>query len=61
MINFQIIRALVPLAELLGYSNSLRTGTSGTAVFTMEFDSYRELNGVHESEAIKDITGFYPT
>lgn len=54
------MQAVVPLAELLGYSKNLRIGTSGNASFTMEFKCYKEISGVDEAEAIKDITGFYP-
>ena len=57
----QVIRARVPLAELLGYSKQLRIGTSGNATFTMEFDCYKEVQGKSEKEVIKEITGFYPT
>ena len=50
----------MPLAELLGYSKNLRIATSGRASFTMEFKCYKELSGMTEAEAIKEITGFYP-
>ncbi|XP_065207063.1 ribosome-releasing factor 2, mitochondrial [Planococcus citri] len=56
----RIVKAVVPLAELLGYSKNLRITTSGNASFTMEFKCYKEVSGVNEAEAIKDITGFYP-
>lgn len=54
------MRAFVPLSKLLGYSKELRTRTSGNATFTMEFHSYKKLEGIDELEAIKEITGFYP-
>ncbi|XKL64557.1 hypothetical protein PGB90_004643 [Kerria lacca] len=56
----RIVRAFVPLSKLLGYSKELRTRTSGNATFTMEFHSYKKLEGIDELEAIKEITGFYP-
>jgi len=59
--NNRVINALVPLADLLGYSKDLRTFTSGTASFSMEFHSYQEVSGKDEGEAIKNITGFYPS
>jgi len=34
------IRALVPLAEMFGYSTSLRSLTQGRATYTMEFQHY---------------------
>ncbi|MCS7025604.1 MAG: elongation factor G [Bryobacteraceae bacterium] len=36
----QIIRALVPMAEMLSYQNDLISMTQGRASFTMEFDHY---------------------
>lgn len=41
--NNQIIRAAVPLAEVLRYSPDLDSLTSGRGMFTMEFDHYEEL------------------
>jgi elongation factor G len=39
----QIIRAHVPLAEMFGYVNELRSMTSGRASYTMEFSHYAEV------------------
>ncbi|HJV02729.1 MAG TPA: elongation factor G [Burkholderiaceae bacterium] len=36
----KIIRALVPLAEMFGYSTTLRSLTQGRATYTMEFQHY---------------------
>ena len=36
----QIIRALVPMAEMLSYQNDLTSMTQGRATFTMEFSHY---------------------
>jgi elongation factor G len=38
--NTQVVRALVPLAEMFGYATDLRSATQGRGVFTMEFDHY---------------------
>ena len=38
--NTQIIRAHVPMAEMLNYQNDLISMTQGRASFTMEFDHY---------------------
>ncbi len=38
----QVIRAYVPLAEMFGYSTSLRSITQGRAAFSMEFSHYEE-------------------
>jgi elongation factor G len=37
-----VIRAEVPLAEMFGYSTSLRSATQGRATYTMEFKHYAE-------------------
>jgi elongation factor G len=39
----QVIRANVPLAEMFGYVNDLRSMTSGRASYTMQFDHYQEV------------------
>ena len=36
----KVIRATVPLSEMFGYINSLRSMTEGRASFTMEFSRY---------------------
>ena len=36
------IKAEVPLAEMFGYSTSLRSATQGRATYTMEFKHYSE-------------------
>ena len=41
--NFEILRAEVPLAEMLGYSTELRSLSQGMATFSMEFAEYRPL------------------
>lgn len=52
--NVQAIRAMVPLAEMFGYTTDLRSGTQGRGVFTMEFDHYAR---VSESVARTLISG----
>lgn len=38
----KIVRAEVPLAEMFGYSTSLRSATQGRATYTMEFKHYSD-------------------
>src|SRR5690606_21220156 len=38
----KIIKAEVPLAEMFGYSTSLRSQTQGRATYSMEFKHYAE-------------------
>ncbi len=39
----QVIRALVPLAEMFGYATRLRSLTQGRAIYTMQFHHYEEV------------------
>ncbi len=41
--GYQVIRALVPLAEMLTYASTLKALTSDRGTFTMEFDHYEEV------------------
>jgi elongation factor G len=37
------VQGFVPLAEMFGYINFLRSATRGRGTFTMEFDHYEEV------------------
>ena len=37
------VQGFVPLSEMFGYINFLRSSTSGRGTFTMEFDHYAEV------------------
>ncbi|SDC78042.1 elongation factor G [Melghirimyces thermohalophilus] len=39
----QVIRAMVPLAEMFGYATNLRSRTQGRGQYTMHFDHYEEV------------------
>jgi len=39
----QIVRAVVPLAEMFGYATDLRSMTQGRAHYVMRFDHYEEV------------------
>jgi elongation factor G len=41
--NAQVINAMVPLANMFGYINTLRSASQGRAQFTMQFDHYAEV------------------
>ncbi len=41
--NAQVINAMVPLANMFGYVNNLRSATQGRAQFTMHFDHYSQV------------------
>jgi len=41
--NANVISAMVPLANMFGYVNTLRSQTQGRATFTMQFDHYEQV------------------
>jgi elongation factor G len=41
--NTELVRAMVPLAEMFGYATDLRSRTQGRGVFSMFFDHYEEV------------------
>ena len=41
--NAQVITAMVPLANMFGYINNLRSMTQGRAQYTMQFDHYEQV------------------
>jgi len=52
--GIQLIRAKVPQAELLKYSIELRSMTSGTGSFEMEFSHYDPISGKIAEDVIKE-------
>ena len=55
--DVQIVRALVPLAEMFGYSTSLRSATQGRAHFSMQFKNYDVVPAAKAEVIIKKIRG----
>ncbi len=43
--NAQIVNAMVPLANMFGYINNLRSMSQGRASYTMQFDHYDQVPG----------------
>ena len=41
--NAQVVSAMVPLANMFGYINTLRSMTQGRAQYTMQFDHYEQV------------------
>lgn len=53
----QIIRAKVPLSEMFGYSTTLRSGTQGRGVFSMELSHYEEVPKSIAEEIVSKYKG----
>ncbi len=51
--NANIINALVPLANMFGYINNLRSMSQGRASYTMQFDHYAQVPGAVADEVKK--------
>ena len=53
--GFVVIYAEVPLSEMFGYSNDLRSMTQGKGTFSMEFDKYQRVPTRLQEEIIKKV------
>ncbi len=54
--RYQIVKALVPLAELYKYSTHLRSITQGRGFFEMEFSHYEEVPGDVQAKVVAEST-----
>jgi len=55
--DLQVLKGRVPLAEMFGYSTSLRSSTQGRATFTMQFFNYDVVPASRADSIIKKIRG----
>jgi elongation factor G len=55
--GMKIISCDVPLAEMFGYANDLRSRTQGRATYTMEFSHYEQVPNSIADEIIAKATG----
>jgi len=55
--NMQVIRAMVPLAEMFGYATDLRSKTQGRATYTMQFSGYEEVPASLAEEIVAKVRG----
>ncbi|MCB9507687.1 MAG: elongation factor G [Myxococcales bacterium] len=53
--GYVVITAEVPLKEMFGYSNDLRSSTQGKAEFSMEFEKYQSVPRNVQEELIKEF------
>jgi elongation factor G len=51
----QVIGASVPLAEMFGYSTTLRSSSQGRAVYSMEFSHYEEVPKSKAEEIVSKV------
>jgi elongation factor G len=56
-LNFRIITASAPLANMFGYATDLRSFTQGRGSFSMHFARYREVPGNIRDEIIEKVKG----
>ncbi|XP_044132001.1 ribosome-releasing factor 2, mitochondrial [Bufo gargarizans] len=49
----KVVLALVPLAELMGYSTDLRSATSGSATFTLQLSNYEPMNPQDQNSLLR--------
>lgn len=55
--GMKIVAANVPLAEMFGYANDLRSRTQGRATYTMEFSHYEPVPASIAEEIVSKATG----
>ena len=55
--NARVVNAMVPLANMFGYVNTLRSMSQGRAQFTMEFDHYEQVPSNVSDEIKAKIAG----
>ena len=53
----RVIHALVPLAEMFGYVNDLRSRTQGRANYSMQFHSYQPVPSAAAQEIVAKVRG----
>ena len=53
----QVIDAQVPLSEMFGYANDLRSRTQGRATYSMQFENYQQVPTSIAEDIVKRIRG----
>ena len=55
--NITVINAMVPLANMFGYVNNLRSMSQGRASYSMEFDHYQQVPQQVAEEVREKLSG----
>jgi len=53
----QVVKAMVPLAEMFGYATTLRSMTQGRALYTMQFSHYEQTPKSVSEQIIEKVKG----
>ena len=53
----QLVKAMVPLANMFGYSTDVRSMSQGRATFTMQFDHYEQVPSSIADEIVAKVKG----
>jgi elongation factor G len=53
----QVVKAMVPLAEMFGYATNMRSNTQGRATFSMHFNRYEEAPRSVAEEIVAKVQG----
>ena len=53
----QLVKAMVPLANMFGYSTDVRSMSQGRATFTMQFDHYEQVPSSIAEEIVAKVKG----
>ena len=55
--NAQVVTAMVPLANMFGYVNTLRSMTQGRAAYSMTFDHYAPVPQAEAEKVVAKLAG----
>ena len=55
--GLHVLRAMVPMAEMFGYSTDLRSATQGRGNYSMHFEKYEEVPKTIGEEVVARVTG----
>ncbi|HWB77782.1 MAG TPA: elongation factor G, partial [Nannocystaceae bacterium] len=57
-VTAQIVKAEVPLAEMVGYATAIRSATQGRASYTMQFSHYAEVPRDTQAAIVTQMRGY---